>query len=327
MEQYNQIQGRLTEPSQPSQYNLLRDNQINIPNINTYRNQNQMRMNNFSLNNNVYIENDFNNVQNPFARHNQENNNIINQNNPNNRNNQNLNPFQMANPNTNEVNQILPSNNQNYMNQFPNNQNGFDNNNNMYQNNPNMINQVAMSNIQDNNINNINNVNMMNNQPIQNFDIQNNPNYNNPNIQINQNNPNFNNNSSNNMNMNINNHINYNNNNDIINNAHINNNINDINNNNINNINCRIIQRGNKFNSNEINTIIKISYDELMQRSDPLSKCIIEKIKNIFKGEWVVFVSAVGLKGYDLSVSVDDENRLISFIIDFFRFQIIKIAD
>ena len=139
MEQYNQIQGRLTEPSQPSQYNLLRDNQINIPNINTYRNQNQnqMRMNNFSLNNNIYIENDFNNVQNPFARHNQENNNIINQNNPNNRNNQNLNPFQLANPDTNEVNQILPSNNQNYMNQFPNNQNGFDNNNNMYQNNPN----------------------------------------------------------------------------------------------------------------------------------------------------------------------------------------------
>ena len=316
MEQYNQIQGRYTEPSQQSQFNMLGDNQINVPNINRYRNP--MTMNNFSLNNNIYQENDYNNVPNPFARHNQENNNMNNQNNQNNRNIQNLNPFQMANPNTNDVNQILPSNNQNYMNPFPNNQNGFNNNDNMYQNNPNMMNQFGFLNNQDNNIDNINNVNNINNQPIQNyqnFEIQNSLNHNNSNIQINQNNPNFNNNSLNNMNIN-------NNSNNII-----NNNTNNIINNNINNINYRLIQRGNKFNNNEINTIIKISYEELMQRSDPLSKCIIEKIKNIFKGEWVVFVSAIGLKGYDLSVSVDDENRLISFIIDCFRFQIIKIAD
>ena len=310
MEQYNQIEGRYTEPSQQSQYNMLRDIQINIPNKNTY--QNQMRMNNFSLNNNIYHgdNNNLNYIPNPFARQNQNNNNIINQNHQNNNNNQNLNPFKMANPSTNDMNQIIPNNNQNYMNQFPI-QNGF-NNNNIYLNNRNNISPVSIPNNQDNTINNVNGINIINreiNQNNPNFEIQNSLNPNTMNIQINQNNPDY-----------VN--INYNNNN-------IDDNINNNSNNNFNNDNFKyhIIQRGNKFSNNEINTIIKISYEELMQRSDPLSKTIIEKIKNIFKGEWVVFISANGLKGYDLSVSVDDENRLISFIIDYFRFQIIKISD
>ena len=54
---------------------------------------------------------------------------------------------------------------------------------------------------------------------------------------------------------------------------------------------------------------------------------LIQRIKNMLGGDWVVFICVDGLKGYDLSVSCNDENRLISFVMNNFRFQIIKIAD
>ena len=114
-------------------------------------------------------------------------------------------------------------------------------------------------------------------------------------------------------------------------------NINYINNNNINNLNSlnilnnnndfHLIRCGKKFNNNDINLIINSSYEELNRKGDPLSKSIIQRIKNLLGGNWVVFICVVGLKGYDLSVSVDDEDRLISFIIKNFKFQIIKISD
>ena len=97
--------------------------------------------------------------------------------------------------------------------------------------------------------------------------------------------------------------------------------------NSLNKINYRLIRCGKKFNNNDVNIIINSSNEELKRGSDPLSKCIIQRIKNLLGGNWVVFVCVNGLKGYDLSVSVDDENKLISFIIDNFRFQIIKISD
>ena len=110
--------------------------------------------------------------------------------------------------------------------------------------------------------------------------------------------------------------------------------INYINNNNINNLNSlnnnndfHLIRCGKKFNNNDINLIINSSYEELNRKGDPLSKSIIQRIKNLLGGNWVVFICVVGLKGYDLSVSVDDEDRLISFIIKNFKFQIIKISD
>ena len=110
---------------------------------------------------------------------------------------------------------------------------------------------------------------------------------------------------------------------------YINNGINQINqiNNSINNINYRIIKCGNKFSNNDINDIIITCNQGYKGREDPLSKWIIQRIKAKLGGDWVVFICAIGLKGYDLSVSLDDENRFISFIIDNFKFQIIKIKD
>ena len=155
-----------------------------------------------------------------------------------------------------------------------------------------------------NNMNNMNNINNMNNpEYISNpFRIHNqNQNQNNINI-IGQNSQN----------------INY-----------INNNINNLNSLNIlnNNNDFHLIRCGKKFNNNDINLIINSSYEELNRKGDPLSKSIIQRIKNLLGGNWVVFICVVGLKGYDLSVSVDDEDRLISFIIKNFKFQIIKISD
>ena len=81
------------------------------------------------------------------------------------------------------------------------------------------------------------------------------------------------------------------------------------------------------FTEEEANFILNNSYKCLKNRDDPLSQSIIKTIKDSMGGDWVVFVCANGLKGYDLSVSVDDENKLLVFIIDNFRFQIIKIKD
>ena len=155
-----------------------------------------------------------------------------------------------------------------------------------------------------NNMNNMNNINNMNNMNIPEY-ISNpfrnhnqNQNQNNINI-IGQNSQN----------------INY-----------INNNINNLNSLNNNN-DFHLIRCGKKFNNNDINLIINSSYEELNRKGDPLSKSIIQRIKNLLGGNWVVFICVVGLKGYDLSVSVDDEDRLISFIIKNFKFQIIKISD
>ena len=187
-------------------------------------------------------------------------------------------------------------------------------NNNMNQVNNNMTNNTNNNNINDNYINgnniNGNNINNINNNqyinPVPNnihnpFQRNNQANINMPTNQNNQNNQN---NYYNNM-------------------INIGNNGNNID----NDMNVRLIKCGNKFNNNDIDNIIKSSCEEFKRRQNPLSKYIIQRIKNILGGDWVVFICADGLKGYDLSVSVDDENRFIAFMIDNFRFQIIKIGD
>ena len=60
---------------------------------------------------------------------------------------------------------------------------------------------------------------------------------------------------------------------------------------------------------------------------NPLSNAIIKRIKNSIGGDWVVFCYLDGLKGFDLSVSCDDGNKLIYFALDNFKFQVIKIKD
>ena len=179
-------------------------------------------------------------------------------------------------------------------------------NNNIYGNN---MNNNTNNNINNNNIRFNINTNNINNPQYFNINRENNP-FGIPNPNINRNNTII-------MNQNI---PNYN---------FINNGINQINqiNNSINNINYRIIKCGNKFSNNDINDIIITCNQGYKGREDPLSKWIIQRIKAKLGGDWVVFICAIGLKGYDLSVSLDDENRFISFIIDNFKFQIIKIKD
>ena len=179
-------------------------------------------------------------------------------------------------------------------------------NNNIYGNN---MNNNTNNNINNNNIGFNLNPNNINNPQYFNINRENNP-FGIPNPNINRNNTII-------MNQNI---PNYN---------YINNGINQINqiNNSINNINYRIIKCGNKFSNNDINDIIITCNQGYKGREDPLSKWIIQRIKAKLGGDWVVFICAIGLKGYDLSVSLDDENRFISFIIDNFKFQIIKIKD
>jgi len=223
-------------------------------------------------------------------------------------------PFNPLNINFKDNNTVNPFSNMgnlisynmnNNLNNINNNMNNI--NNNIYGNN--------MNNNTNNNINNNNNIgfnlnpNNINNPQYFNINRENNP-FGNPNPNINRNNTII-------MNQNI---PNYN---------YINNGINQINqiNNSINNINYRIIKCGNKFSNNDIKDIINTCNQGYKGREDPLSKWIIQRIKAILGGDWVVFICAIGLKGYDLSVSLDDENRFISFIIDNFKFQIIKIKD
>ena len=93
------------------------------------------------------------------------------------------------------------------------------------------------------------------------------------------------------------------------------------------NFNIFPIQIGKGLNNNEINIIINSSCEALGNRDDPLSKGVIKRIKNIIGGDWVVFCNVEGIKGYDLSVSTDDGSKLCSFLLDNFKFQVIKIRD
>ena len=225
-------------------------------------------------------------------------------------------PFAPLNINFKDNNTVNPFSNMgnlisynmnNNLNNINNNMNNI--NNNIYGNN---MNNNTNNNINNNNIGFNLNPNNINNPQYFNINRENNP-FGIPNPNINRNNTII-------MNQNI---PNYN---------FINNGINQINqinqiNNSINNINYRIIKCGNKFSNNDIKDIINTCNTGYKGREDPLSKWIIQRIKAKLGGDWVVFICAIGLKGYDLSVSLDDENRFISFIIDNFKFQIIKIKD
>ena len=67
--------------------------------------------------------------------------------------------------------------------------------------------------------------------------------------------------------------------------------------------------------------------DQEAHEEDPLSKGIIKRVKKIVGGDWVVFACVNGLKGYDLSISTYDDDKLISYYVDSFKFEVIKIRD
>ena len=158
-------------------------------------------------------------------------------------------------------------------------------------------------------MNNINNMNNMD-YPMNNLNMNNNMNNmminNMNNIKNNMNNPNYFNNEQFNKNM--------------VQNQNINNN------NNYNN-NINIFQRGEGIDNNEFQTIMNATISCLNKKENPLSKSIMKNIKKIIGGDWVIFAYVDGLKGYDLSVSTFDDSKLLSFSVDCFRFEVIKIAE
>ena len=98
-------------------------------------------------------------------------------------------------------------------------------------------------------------------------------------------------------------------------------------NNHNNNNNIQVLNKGDGLKQKEIDCIINSASESLNKREDPLSKAIISKVKNQIGGDWVIFAYVNGLKGYDLSVSIGEKDRMLSFDIDNFRFQVIKIGD
>ena len=89
----------------------------------------------------------------------------------------------------------------------------------------------------------------------------------------------------------------------------------------------KLIGRGNGIDEKEYYVITHCASDALNAKEDPLSHGIIKRIKKEIKGEWMVFASIEGLKGYDFSLSYVTGNDFLSFIIQNFRFQICRLRD
>ena len=88
-----------------------------------------------------------------------------------------------------------------------------------------------------------------------------------------------------------------------------------------------IIRKGKGLRDKEISCIINSACEALNKREDPLSKGIINKLIRRIGGDWVIFASINQLKGYDLSVSTYNSNKIFDFLIDNFRIQAIKIRE
>ena len=85
--------------------------------------------------------------------------------------------------------------------------------------------------------------------------------------------------------------------------------------------------RGKGIDSNEYYVITHAAADSLNAKEDPLSNGIIKRIKKSIGGEWMVFASVEGLKGYDFSLSIVQGNDFLSFTIQNFRFQVCRLRD
>ena len=89
----------------------------------------------------------------------------------------------------------------------------------------------------------------------------------------------------------------------------------------------KLIGRGNGIDEREFYVITHAAYDALNLKEDPLSNGIIKRIKKDLGGEWMVFASIEGLKGYDFSLSIVTGNDFLSFTIRNFRFQVCRLRD
>ena len=88
-----------------------------------------------------------------------------------------------------------------------------------------------------------------------------------------------------------------------------------------------LIGRGNGIDEKEFYVITHAAFDALNMKEDPLSNGIIKRIKKDLGGEWMVFASCEGLKGYDFSLSIVTGNDFLSFTIRNFRFQVCRLRD
>ena len=89
----------------------------------------------------------------------------------------------------------------------------------------------------------------------------------------------------------------------------------------------KLIGRGKGIDEKEYYVITHAASSALNAKEDPLSNGIIKKIKADLGGEWMVFASVEGLKGYDFSLSIVTGNDFLSFTIQNFRFQVCRLRD
>jgi hypothetical protein len=89
----------------------------------------------------------------------------------------------------------------------------------------------------------------------------------------------------------------------------------------------KLIGRGKGIDEKEYYVITHAASSALNAKEDPLSNGIIKKIKAELGGEWMVFASVEGLKGYDFSLSIVTGNDFLSFTIQNFRFQVCRLRD
>ena len=87
----------------------------------------------------------------------------------------------------------------------------------------------------------------------------------------------------------------------------------------------KLLNRGMGIDEREFYIITHSAADALNGKEDPLSNGIIKRIKDQMGGEWMVFASVEGLKGYDFSLSIVTGNDFLSFTIQNFRFQVCRL--
>ena len=86
-----------------------------------------------------------------------------------------------------------------------------------------------------------------------------------------------------------------------------------------------LLKRGRGIDPNEYYIITHAANDALKAKENPLSKGIIKRIKSALGGEWMVFSSKKGLKGYDFSLSIVTDNDFLAFTIANFHFHVCRL--
>ena len=84
---------------------------------------------------------------------------------------------------------------------------------------------------------------------------------------------------------------------------------------------------GQGIDQREYNSIISAAQSAYISRASPLSTGTSNIIKQLIGGEWFVFVSPVGSKNFDFSLSCVTGGDFMSFSLDNTLFQICRLRD